>query len=131
MSKPGLFTRLKLRWKEMLEEYGMVAFATWFAVFFSTIFAFAAAIDMGMSPADLLSSLGMDPARADSIGTAGKWGVAYGLTQLTKPARIAIVLVLTPFVARAYSRITGKPSALDRPLDGAEGAAPESAQEEG
>ena len=23
MSKPGLFTRLKLRWKEMLEEYGM------------------------------------------------------------------------------------------------------------
>ena len=112
MAEPGWWPRLKARWKDMMAEYGTVALVTWFTLFGLTVFGFGMAIEAGMSPGEVLGKLGMDPARASTVGSAGKWGIAYGLTQLTKPVRLVIVLAITPLVARLWHRITGKRAGL-------------------
>lgn len=127
MAKQSWFQRLKARWKEALEEYGTIALVTWFSVFGLTIAGFGFAIESGMDPGEVLGKLGMDPARAASVGSAGKWGIAYGLTQLTKPARIAIVLVLTPLVAKVWYRVSGRTPPLAAVDDDADDTTPDEA----
>jgi hypothetical protein len=115
MAKQGWWPRLKARWKAVLEEYGTIAVVTWFSVFALTLTSFGFALESGLEPAELLAKVGMDPAKAATVGSAGKWGIAYGLTQLTKPARIGIVLVLTPIVSRVWHKVTGRPGPMDAP----------------
>lgn len=55
------------------------------------LFAFYLAIKMGWTPDGL-------------AGEAGIWTVAYLLTKLTQPVRLGLTMLLTPLIARLFSR---------------------------
>ena len=78
---------LRERLTTLLEEYGKVAFGVW-AVIALLVFGGTA----------LALHLGMDIESAK--GSAGTFAGAYLVYQLTKPLRLAGVVVLTPLVAR-------------------------------
>lgn len=92
-------------WKDklqgLLQAYGPVVVGVWFGVFALTWGSFIAAL-----------MLGFDVGGAEVDG-AGGWlsvvGGAYFATQLTKPARIAATLFLTPLVARWLGRKATEP----------------------
>lgn len=94
---------------DMINRYGPVALAVWFGIFFSSIGGFVAAMELGLDidgfVAWMVRTFGMDEERWVGItaGT-GKIAVAYGLTQLIKPLRIGLFVVLTPVVARLLGR---------------------------
>lgn len=77
--------------KALLTEYGRVALATYFGIFFLVLLGFALAIAFGVEPDGWTSS-------------AGVIGGAYLATKLTQPIRIAATLVVTPLVARVLRR---------------------------
>jgi hypothetical protein len=87
---------LKQRYKALVAEYGALALATWFTIFFTVWAGFAAAIKLGYQP---------EGASAE----AGTWFSAYLATQLTKPVRFVATLALTPLVARVWHRVRGGP----------------------
>jgi hypothetical protein len=82
---------LKERLTQLLEEYGKVAFGVWAVIALLVFGGTAAALQLGM---DIQSTQ----------GTAGTWAGAYLVYQLTKPLRLAAVVVLTPLVARLLRR---------------------------
>ncbi len=82
-----MFESLKARWAELLAEYGKVAIGVWFAIFGVSMISFSAAISQGIEV-------------EGAAGKAGIFGGAYAATQLIKPLRIGLTLVLTPIVAR-------------------------------
>ena len=84
--------------KQLLEEYGPIAFYTYFAIFLLTLAGFALAIRYGW--------------RTEGVGeSAGLLMAAWVATKLTQPLRIAATLALTPVVAVATRRFrrAGKP----------------------
>ncbi|MEL6543184.1 MAG: hypothetical protein AAFQ82_01080 [Myxococcota bacterium] len=82
---------MKEKLEKLLAEYGVVAVVLWFTIFGLTLVGFALAIQNGFEV-------------ESAAGTAGVWGAAYVATQLTKPIRIAVTLVLTPIVGRLWRR---------------------------
>ncbi|XXF78548.1 hypothetical protein P2318_01965 [Myxococcaceae bacterium GXIMD 01537] len=82
---------LKERMKRLMEEYGPVAFAIYFGIFFLVWGAFAVAIKMGFE----LDGAG---------GTAGTLGASYLATKATQPLRILATLALTPPIGRFWLR---------------------------
>lgn len=84
--------RWKARLEALVEEYGTIAIVTWFSVFLLTVGGFWMAIEHGYSAAGA------------AAGT-GKLVIAYGLTRATFPVRVAVVLVLTPLIARAWRKV--------------------------
>jgi hypothetical protein len=86
---------MRKRLESILAEYGTVAIVVYFAIFFATLAGFFVAIRMGW--------------RASSTGgQAGTLAAAWIATKLTQPVRIAVTLVLTPLLAKAYERMTGR-----------------------
>ena len=82
--------------KALLEEYGTIAIATYFAIFFSVLFGFAVAIQLGV--------------KVDSTaGAAGTLAAAWVATKLTQPVRILGTLVLTPVVGKLLHRFRKQP----------------------
>jgi hypothetical protein len=100
----------------MTNRYGPIALAVWFGIFFSSIGGFVAAMELGLDIDGfvgwMVRTFGMDEERWVGVtaGT-GKLAVAYGLTQLIKPLRIALFLVLTPVVAGVFGRKPADPAA--------------------
>jgi hypothetical protein len=92
-AKPKLGERLK----KLLEEYGPVAFAVYFGLFFLVLAGFFVAIRMGF-------------AVESAAGSATTIGAAYIATKLTQPVRIVVTLALTPLVARAWRRLRPPPA---------------------
>ena len=95
----------------MVDRYGPIAMVVWFGIFFSSIGGFVAAMELGVDIDGfvhwMIRTFGLDEARWAGITSGtGKLVVAYGLTQLIKPARIALFVVLTPVVARLTGRTT-------------------------
>lgn len=88
--------------KNILAEYGAVALVVYFAIFFAVLFGFWAGIRFGWRP-------------ESATGNAGAITAAYIATKLTQPLRIAATLALTPFIAKAYERITRKSLARAHP----------------
>jgi hypothetical protein len=82
---------LKERFKALMEDYGPVAFAVYFAIFFLCIAGFAVAFRMGFQ----MEGVG---------GTAGTLGAAWLATKVIQPIRILATLALTPLVGRAWMR---------------------------
>ncbi|MCP3099030.1 FAM210 family protein [Myxococcus sp. K15C18031901] len=81
--KPSLMARFK----NLLLEYGPLAFVVHYAIFGLVLGGFYVAIKLGFRP--------------ESTGAqAGTWAAAYALTQVVKPLRLAAVFLLTPLVAR-------------------------------
>ena len=81
--------------KQILAEYGAVALVVHFTIAAFVFVAFWVAIRTGWRP-------------AGAAGDAGALAAAYVAYKLTQPVRIAITLVLTPFVAKAYERVAGR-----------------------
>jgi len=86
------FHDLKDRYQGLIEEFGTVAIATYFAIFFATLFGFYVAINLGVEV-------------QGATAGAGKLVSAYVATKLTQPLRIGATLVLTPPVAAVLRRV--------------------------
>ena len=90
--KPSLKDRLKA----LLDEYGKIAIATYFAIFFLVLGGFALAIRVGV--------------KVDSgAGTAGTLAAAWVATKLTQPLRILGTLLLTPVIGKFVRRFRKPP----------------------
>ena len=81
--------------KEIFAKYGPIAVAVYFAIFFTALFGFWAAIHFGWRP-------------ASSSGEVGAFTAAYIATKVTQPLRIAATLALTPLIAKVYERALGR-----------------------
>ena len=79
----------------LLTEYGAVAVVLYLVIFALVLAGAWFALKAGWSP-------------ASASGKAGTFAAAYIITKLTQPIRIGVTIVLTPFVARLYERITGR-----------------------
>lgn len=75
----------------LVAEYGRVAIAVYFTLFFGVLIASYLAISAGWSPKGV-------------AGNAGAWTAAYVATKLTQPLRIGATLLLTPLAARLWHR---------------------------
>ena len=83
------------RFKDILVEYGVVALVVHYVIFAAVLVGAYVAMRSGWQPTG----------RVASVGT---WAAAYVVTKITQPVRIAVTLVVTPFVARLYERVTGR-----------------------
>ena len=77
--------------KSLFVEYGTIAVAVYFVLFFSVWIGIWAAIRAGWQP-------------ASPIAGVGTWTAAYIATKLTQPLRFAATVAVTPFLARFYER---------------------------
>lgn len=95
--------------QEHLRRYGGVALAVYFAIFAVSMCAFALAvsggIDVGAQVTRLRGMLGLESSANTVVAQVGTWGLAYGATKLLQPVRIALTLILTPWVARVLGRV--------------------------
>lgn len=83
--------------KHILVEYGAIAVVVYFAIFFLVLFGFWAAMRFGWEPATTTANL-------------GTFAAAYIATKITQPLRILATLAVTPFIAKIYERIIGRPA---------------------
>jgi len=83
---------LKERYQQLLVEFGWTAVAIHYTIFFATWFGFWVAIKNGL-------------ALEGSAAEAGTVGGSCAMAQATKPVRIPITLVLTPFVVGLWHRL--------------------------
>jgi hypothetical protein len=81
--------------KGILAEYGVVAVVLYFAIFGMVLAGTYLAIRAGWTP-------------KSAAGKTGTFVAAYVVTKLTQPIRIAVTVLLTPFFARVYERVTGR-----------------------
>ena len=96
---------LKVRLKALLDEYGTVAIATYFGIFFLVLGGFTLAIKFGV--------------KVDSTaGTAGTLAAAWVATKLTQPLRILATLVLTPVIGKLVQRLRKPPPSLPPSVSG-------------
>lgn len=102
----------KERFMAFVNEYGPIAFVTWFGIFFLTWGGFILAIKFGLDVGRDAADASTDPG---ALETSGVVGGAYLATQLTKPIRIAVTFGLTPVLAAAWKRLRGH--APDEPTD--------------
>ncbi len=77
--------------RRILAQYGTIAVVVYLTLHMIVLFAFYLAIKMGWTPEGV-------------AGEAGIWTVAYLLTKLTQPVRLALTVLLTPLIARIFSR---------------------------
>ena len=89
---------MRKTFKNLMAEYGVVAVAIYFAIFFLVFGGVWVALRAGWNP-------------SSAAGNVGTVAAAYVITKLTLPIRIAATVVLTPLIARIYERITGAPPA--------------------
>lgn len=82
------------RLKQLIADYGGIAFAIYMVIFVGTLVSFWATINAGVE---------VDGAAAG----AGTWAAAWVATKLTQPVRIGVTLVLTPIVAKLFG-VKGK-----------------------
>lgn len=101
---------MRKTFNRILTEYGPVAVVVYFVIFFAVLGGFWLAIKTGWRT-------------SSAVGNAGAFTAAYLATKLTQPLRIGATLLLTPFVAKLYERMSGR--AVRRGSAPAAPAAPE------
>ncbi len=77
--------------RRILAEYGTIAVVVYLTLHMIVLFAFYLAIKLGWTPEGF-------------AGEAGIWTAAYILTKLTQPFRLGLTVLVTPFLARLFSR---------------------------
>jgi Na+-transporting methylmalonyl-CoA/oxaloacetate decarboxylase beta subunit len=77
--------------KQILAQYGPLAFGIYMTLFFVVLLGFYVAITAGLAPESV-------------AGRAGAFTAAYLATKLTQPLRIAATVVLTPVAGRLWQR---------------------------
>ena len=85
--------------QKLLAEYGIVAVVIYFVIFFAVLGVFWLAIRFGWEP-------------SSAAGSVGTFAAAYIATKITQPLRIAATLLVTPFVAKLYERVRGRPAVV-------------------
>lgn len=102
--------------KHVLTEYGAIALTLYLTIFFAVFFGFWLAIELGFREQldgvvnRIAGWFGASPS-SNVAGGAAAWLLAYGATKLVQPLRIALTIVLTPFIAKAYDRVRGRQAA--------------------
>jgi hypothetical protein len=86
--------------KQILAEYGTTALVVYLVIFTLVLLGVWLGIRLGWRP-------------ESTAGNVGTFTLAYLVTKATQPLRIGATLVLTPFVARIWERVTGR-----RPAEG-------------
>jgi len=95
----GQYTRVKWwnelqqKLKDLFEEYGKVAIWTYVVLWALVLIGYAVAIQLGFEV-------------EGAAATGGVLFAAWVAVKVTQPARIVATLVLTPFVARFFTRET-------------------------
>jgi hypothetical protein len=89
--------------KHILVEYGAVAVVVYLTIFFLVLFGFWTAIRFGWQP-------------STAVANVGSFAAAYIATKVTQPLRIVATLALTPFIAKLYERVTGRPARSSSPI---------------
>ena len=84
------------RLKLLMEKYGRLAIWTYLTIYALTFLAFWGLISLGID----LESYSSWFASLPAVGTVA---VAYAATKLTQPLRIALCLILVPFLHRLLS----------------------------
>ncbi len=77
--------------RRILAQYGTIAVVVYLTLHMIVLFGFYAAIKMGWTPTGF-------------AGEAGIMTVAYLLTKLTQPIRLGLTALLTPLIARLFTR---------------------------
>jgi hypothetical protein len=105
VTEPKMSTTEKL--KALFAEYGKVALVT-FAVLAVLTFVglFIAVSSQGPAVASFLARFGFD--QSALAGQASALGIAYVLYKFTTPIRAAIVLLLTPVIAKLCDQVRAK-----------------------
>jgi hypothetical protein len=83
-------------------QYGPIAVAVYFGIFFIVLLGFWSAIQFGWRPDSLSANVGGLTA-------------AYLATKVTQGFRIAATLALTPIAAKVYERVSGRPLVVSTP----------------
>jgi len=86
-----------------MAEYGVIAVGIYFTIFFLCLIGSWAAIERGVDLAALARRAGLSP--SGIVANLGAWTAAYIFTKILQPLRIALTVVLTPFVAQLYERM--------------------------
>ncbi len=107
----GWFARARTQYQQLVARYGRVAIITYFSLFFGVLFGFWAAVSSGADLVGGFERLGFDASSA--VGGSGTMVVAYAMTKLTQPVRIAATVVLTPIIARFVGREPTEPTVDD------------------
>ena len=96
--------RMKSKWKKILDEYGRLAIIVHLSIFFLSWAAFFGLIQLGFK--DTVIEFFQNPSfpqwlRLDADQTSkGTLILAYGVTRLVSPIRIALTASLVPLIAR-------------------------------
>lgn len=91
-----LLAKSLAQFRQLLLEYGVIALVVHYVIFAVVLVGFWAGIRLGLKP-------------SDAFANAGAWTAAYIATKLTQPVRIVVTIAITPFVAKVYERVTGRP----------------------
>lgn len=86
---------MRKTFKNILAEYGTTALVVYLVIFSVVLLGFWVGIRLGWQP-------------ESAAGNVGAFTAAYIATKVTQPLRIAATLLLTPFVARVWERVTGR-----------------------
>jgi Kef-type K+ transport system membrane component KefB len=89
-------SELLQKFRNLLVEYGVTALVVHYVIFALVIVGFWAAIRLGWQP-------------STAVGSVGTWTAAYIMTKIVQPLRIFATLAVTPFIAKLYERVTGRP----------------------
>ena len=79
----------------LIVEYGAIALVVYLTSTALVYVGFWIALQFGWRPSGATANVAF-------------WGTAYVAAKVTQPFRIAGTLVVTPFLARLYERVTGK-----------------------
>jgi uncharacterized membrane protein AbrB (regulator of aidB expression) len=88
---------MKKKWKEIVEEYGKLAFVVYMTIFAFTLSSFFLLLKFGFS--DILLGWFDGYVSADII-TTSTGVMAYALTKITQPIRIFLTISLLPVLSR-------------------------------
>ena len=80
---------------KLIVEYGVVALVVYLTSTALVYIGFWIALQFGWRP-------------SGAAGNIAFWATAYVAAKVTQPFRIAGTLLVTPFVARLYERVTGR-----------------------
>ena len=91
---------MKERFQKLIAEYGPIAIGIHFSLFFASVFGFWLAIGMGI---EVGGDSSIAPGWLTGSGSA-RLVAAYVASQLIKPVRLGLVVILTPAVGRLLRR---------------------------
>jgi hypothetical protein len=79
----------------LIVEYGVIALVVYLTSTALVYLGFWIALQFGWRP-------------AGATGNIAFWGTAYIAAKVTQPFRIGGTIIVTPFLARLYERVTGR-----------------------